>query len=67
MADPFLAALAPGELDALSRARQAQQQVNKALRLARSVPRRWQSASSIVLILITVWSPPNSSVDGKQH
>ncbi|WP_457813837.1 hypothetical protein [Sinorhizobium meliloti] len=36
MADPFLAALAPGELDALSRARQAQQQVNKALRLARS-------------------------------
>ncbi|AVC52512.1 hypothetical protein RLV_2043 (plasmid) [Rhizobium leguminosarum bv. viciae] len=32
MADAFLAALAPGELDALARARQAQQQVNKALR-----------------------------------
>ncbi|TBD93303.1 recombinase family protein [Rhizobium ruizarguesonis] len=32
VADAFLAALAPGELDALARARQAQQQVNKALR-----------------------------------
>ncbi|APO77870.1 hypothetical protein AM571_PC00124 (plasmid) [Rhizobium etli 8C-3] len=32
MADAFLAALAPGKLDALARARQAQQQVNKALR-----------------------------------
>ena len=32
MADAFLAALAPGELDALARARQAQHQVNKALR-----------------------------------
>ena len=32
VADAFLAALAPGELDALSRARQAQQQVDKALR-----------------------------------
>ncbi|MFW8642163.1 recombinase zinc beta ribbon domain-containing protein [Rhizobium beringeri] len=74
VADAFLAALAPGELDALARARQAQQRVNKALRAgaereldSSATPRRWQNASSIALTLIIVWSPPNSSVDGKQR
>lgn len=68
VADAFLTALAPAELDALSRARQAQQQVDAARSAnssANAMPRLLPSASSTASIRTTVSSPVSSSVGGR--
>ena len=65
VADAFLTALAPAELDALSRARRAQQQMDTALRASAEraaraqsdMPPRWPNASSTRSIPTIVSSP----------
>ena len=74
VADAFLTALAPAELDALSRARRAQQQVDTALRASADrqlereadMPPPWQNGSSIRSIPTIVLSLPSSNAGGKQ-
>ena len=71
VAAAFLEAVAPAEIDALSKARKAHLQSERALRhaeLARgsAIKRPWRSVSSIAPIPITVWSPANWSDAGKQ-
>ena len=74
VADAFLAALAPAELDALSRARRAQQQVDAALRTSaeRQLERKRYAAALAErqfnrVIPTIVSSPANWSVGGKQR
>ncbi|WP_245459156.1 recombinase zinc beta ribbon domain-containing protein [Mesorhizobium sp. M1A.F.Ca.IN.022.06.1.1] len=74
VADAFLAALAPAEIDALSRARRRNSRSKRPCAAARNVSlsasailQRWPSASSTASIRTIVLSPANSSVDGKRR
>ncbi|MFK4535108.1 putative hemolysin [Bradyrhizobium ottawaense] len=74
VADAFLTALAPAELDALSHSRRVQQQMNNALRSSaeRELERKRYTAalpngSSTELIQTIGWSPRNSSADGNRR
>ena len=72
VADAFLTALAPAEVDVLSKARRAQHQVDSAFAPApnanskeSAMPPLWLSVSSIGSTQTIVSSPPNSSVAGR--
>src|SRR5271156_6097447 len=74
VADAFLTALAPAELDALSKARAPNTKWTRRFAQALSanskesdMPQLLRSASSIGWTPIIVSSPPNSSVAGKQR
>ena len=74
VADAFLTALAPAELDALSKARRPSTKWTRRFAQAPSanskesdMPPLWRSASSIGWIPIIVSSPPSSSVAGRRR
>ncbi|WP_287321601.1 hypothetical protein [Mesorhizobium sp.] len=74
VADAFLAALAPAEIDALSRAAGRNSRSKRPCAAARNVSlsasailQHWPSASSTASIRTIVLSPANSSVDGKRR